>query len=115
MNVKENLQPALWGMVGGGFAAIVLGFTWGGWITPGAAGQMETASAKAAVVGEFTPLCVAMAEQQHDKMVVLKEQSSWKHADFVVDAGWVDNVSKDYRQDVANVCASTLIESMGAG
>jgi dienelactone hydrolase len=114
MNVKENLKPALWGMFGGGIAAIVLGFTWGGWITAGAAGQMETASAKAAVVGELAPLCVATAEQQHDKMVVLKEQSSWKYTDFVVKAGWVDNVSKNYRDDVASACASTLIESMEA-
>jgi dienelactone hydrolase len=102
-------------MVCGGIATVVIGFSWGGWVTTGTAGQMETASAKAAVIHEFTPLCVAIAEPQLDKLAELKELSSWKHDDFVADAGWVDNVSELYRADVAGVCASTLIEGMKIG
>jgi dienelactone hydrolase len=91
---------------------MVVGFSWGGWITTGAAGQMERASAKEAVVLAFTPLCVAQAEPQLDKLAELKELSSWKYNDFVAEAGWVDNVSEQYRDDVAGVCASTLLEGM---
>ena len=112
MNVKESIKPAIWGLVCGGIATMVVGFSWGGWITTGTAGQMEKASAKEAVVLAFTPLCVAMAEPQLAKLAELKELSSWKHNDFVADAGWVDNVSAEYRSDVAGVCASTLIEGM---
>ena len=75
---------------------------------------METASAEAAVVQAFTPLCVAKAEQQPEKLVALKEESSYQRDDFVIEAGWVDNVSEKYRTEVATVCASTLVEAMEA-
>ena len=114
MNVPEYVKPAIWGMVGGGIIAIVIGFGWGGWVTGGTAVRMETASAKAAVILAFTPLCVAKAEQQSEKFVALKEESTWKQDGFVVEAGWGDNVSEKYRADVARGCASTLIEGMKA-
>jgi hypothetical protein len=115
MKIPESVKPAVWGMVCGGIITMVVGFYWGGWITPGTAGQMETASAKAAVIQEFTPICVARAEPQLDKLAELKELSRWKHNDFVTEAGWVDSVSDQYRSDVAEVCALTLIESMKLG
>jgi hypothetical protein len=102
-------------MVGGGIITMIIGFSMGGWITAGTAGQMERASAKAAVVDAFAPICVAVAEPQVDKLAELKELSSWKHKDFVAEAGWVDNVSEEYRSDVAGACASTLIEGMNLG
>jgi hypothetical protein len=114
MNVPGWVKPAAWGVVGGAIAAIVVGFFWGGWVTGGTAGQMEAASAEAAVVQAFTPLCVAKAEQQPDKLVPLKEESSYQRDNFVVEAGWVDNVSEKYRSEVATACASTLVEGMEA-
>jgi hypothetical protein len=89
-------------------------FCLGGWVTGGTAGKMETASAEAAVVQAFTPLCVAKAEQQPEKLVPLKEESSYQRDDFVIEAGWVDNVSEQYRAEVATACASTLVEGMEA-
>ncbi len=115
MKLPQSVKPAIWGMVGGGIATMVIGFSWGGWITAGTAGQMENASAKAAVIQAFAPLCVAKAEPQLDKLAELKELSSWKYNNFVAEAGWVDNVSDQYRNDVAGVCASTLIEGMKVG
>lgn len=115
MSIREHLKTAIWGMAGGGIAAIAIGFTWGGWITAGTAGQMERASAEEAIVLAFTPLCVSKAEQQIDKLAALKDVNSWKQGDFVVESGWVDNVSDYYRDDVAKVCASTLIEGMNTG
>ena len=115
MKLPDSVKPAIWGMVCGGIATMVIGFSWGGWITKGTAGQMESASAKAAIIQAFTPLCVSRAEPQLEKLAELKELSSWKHNDFIAEAGWVDNVSDQYRDDVAGVCASTLIEGMKVG
>ncbi len=115
MKIPEWVKPGIWGTICGGIAAVVIGFSWGGWITPGAAGQMEKASAKAAVIQAFTPLCVAQAEPQLEKLAAMKELSSWKHDTFVTEAGWVDDVSEQYRNDVAGVCALTLIEGMKVG
>jgi hypothetical protein len=39
----------------------------------------------------------------------------WRRHDFVVKAGWVDNLSGEYRDEVAKVCASTLVEGMATG
>jgi len=112
MNVPASVKPAAWGAIGGAIAAIVIGFAWGGWVTGGTAGKMETASAQAAIVLAFTPLCVAKAEQQPEQIVLLKEESSYKRRDFVIEAGWVDNVSEKHRSAVAVACASTLVEGM---
>ena len=114
MNVPEWVKPAAWGVIGGAIAAIAIGFYWGGWVTGGTAGKMEAASAQAAIVLAFTPLCVAKAEQQPDQLVPLKEESSWKRDDFVIKAGWVDNVSEEYQSVVADACASIVVEGMKA-
>jgi hypothetical protein len=114
MNVPASVKPAVWGAIGGAIAAIVIGFAWGGWVTGGTAGQMETASAEAAVVQVLAPLCVAKAEQQPEKLVPLKEVSSYQRDDVVIEAGWVDNVSEAYRNEVATACALTLVEGMKA-
>jgi hypothetical protein len=114
MNVPASVKPAVWGAIGGAIAAIVVGFAWGGWVTGGTAAKMETASAEAAVVQAFTPLCVAKAEQQPEKLAPLKEESSYQRDDFVIEAGWVDSVSEEYRTDVATACAETLVEGMEA-
>ena len=110
----EWVKPAAWGVVGGAIAAIFVGFFWGGWVTGGTAGQMAATSAELAIVQAFTPLCVAKAEQQPEKLVLLKEESTWKRDDFVVEAGWVANVNEKYRADVARACASAVLEAMDA-
>ena len=114
MRVPEWVKPAVWGAIGGAIAAIVIGFAWGGWVTGGTAGLMEAASAEAAIVQAFTPLCVAKAEQQPEQLAPLKAESSWNRDDFVIKAGWVDNVSEKYRSAVAEACASTVVEGMKA-
>jgi hypothetical protein len=95
---------------------MVVGFVWGGWVTGRTAGMMEAASAEAAVVQAFMPLCVAKAEQQPEKFASLKAKSTWgsPRGDFVIEAGWVDNVSEKYRSAVAKACAQTVVEGMKA-
>jgi hypothetical protein len=42
--------------------------------------------------------------------------SSWgsPRGDFVIEAGWVNNVSEEYRSTVAKACAKTVVEGMKA-
>jgi hypothetical protein len=114
MNVPEWAKPAAWGVVGGAIAAIVVGFFWGGWVTGGTATKMEVASARTAIVQAFTPLCVAKAQQQPEKIVLLKEERSYQRDDFVVEAGWVANVNEKYQGAVATACAEAVLEAMDA-
>ena len=116
MNIPASVKPAIWGAIGGAIAAMVVGFVWGGWVTGGTAGKMEAVSAETAIILAYTPLCVAKAEQQPEKFVVLKEKSSYgsSRGNFVIEAGWVDNVSEKYRSAVAKACATTVVEGMKA-
>ncbi len=112
MTTPDWIKPAVWGVIGGAIAAMVVGFVWGGWVTGGTAVEMGRASAEEAVVQAFTPLCVAKAEQEPDKLAPLKAESSYRRDDFVIEAGWVNNVSEKYRTEVARACATTLVEGM---
>ncbi|MCM2563940.1 hypothetical protein M8756_17705 [Lutimaribacter sp. EGI FJ00015] len=112
MNVPEATKPAVWGAIGGAIVAIVIGFAWGGWVTGGTASEMQSASAESAVVQAFTPLCVAKAEQEPEQIALLKEERSYQRDNFVVEAGWVDNVSEKFQSEVADSCADLIIEGM---
>ena len=114
MKVPASVKPAIWGAIGGAIAAMIVGFVWGGWVTGGTAGQMASAGAESAIVLAFAPLCVAKAELQPEQIARLKEASSWARDKFVVEAGWVANVSERYRSAVAEACALTVVEALEA-
>ena len=114
MQVPASVKPAVWGAIGGAVAAMIVGFSWGGWVTGGTAGQMATTSAQNASVLALTPLCVAKGEGQAEQLAALKKESTWSRSDFVTKAGWVSNVNEKYRSAVATACASTLVEAMDA-
>jgi hypothetical protein len=114
MQVPAAVKPAIWGAIGGAVAAIIIGFSWGGWVTGGTAGRMATTSAQDATVLALTPLCVVKAEQQPEQLVLLKKESSWGRGDFVVKAGWVANVNEKYRTEVARACGTALVEALDA-
>ena len=113
MQVPASIKPAIWGAIGGAVAAMIIGFTWGGWVTGGTAGRMATTSAQDATILALTPVCVLKAEQQPEQLVLLKKESSWSRGDFVVKAGWVANVNEKYRSGVASACATALVEAIG--
>src|SRR5215212_11935045 len=112
MQVPASVKPAIWGAIGGAVAAMIIGFSWGGWVTGGTAGKMATTSAQDATVLALTPLCVAKAEQQPDQIVLLQKESSYRRGDFVDKAGWVANVNEKYRSAVASACGTTLVEAL---
>lgn len=114
MEVPQSAKPLAWGVIGGAILAMVIGFNWGGWVTGGKAQNMKEASAEAAVINALTPICVAKAEQQPDQLIGLQAESDWKRDDFVIKAGWVDTVKKEFRQPVAEACASIAVQGMAS-
>ena len=107
MQISASVKPAIWGAIGGAVAAIIIGFSWGGWVTGGTAGKMATTSASDATVLALTPVCVLKAEQQ-------RTSSSWSRGNFVDKAGWVANVNEKYRSAVASACGTALAEALEA-
>jgi hypothetical protein len=114
MQVSASVKPAIWGAIGGAVAAMIIGFSWGGWVTGGTAGKMAATSAQDATVLALTPVCVLKAEQQPDQLVLLKKESSWSRGDFVEKTGWVANVNEKYRSAVARACGSALVDALDA-
>ena len=114
MKIPAQVKPAVWGAVAGAVAAMIIGFAWGGWVTGGTSEKNAGVAAQAAVEQAFVPLCVAKAEQQPDQLPLLKKESSYSRKEFVVKAGWVSNVAEKYGRNVAESCASAIVEAMDA-
>ncbi len=111
----EKIKPALWGIVGGAIAAIIIGFAWGGWVTGGTAGNMADESAEVAVVDRLTPICVVQFNQdaqKNQKLNKLKKTDSWLRGDYVENAVWaIMPGEKEADDKVAAKCAELLVGS----
>src|SRR4051812_50141936 len=105
MKIPAQVKPAAWGAVAGAVAAMIIGFAWGGWVTRSTSEKNAGVAAQTAVEQAFVPLCVAKAEQQPDKLPLLKKETAYARQDFVTKAGWVSNVAEKYRRNVAEACA----------
>ena len=115
MQVPAQVKPAAWGAAGGAIAAMIIGFAWGGWVTGGTSEKNAGVASQTAVVQALVPLCVAKAEQQPDQLIALKKESStYSRSEMVVKAGWVSTVAEKYRRNVAEGCASAIVEAMDA-
>lgn len=114
MKIPVETKPAIWGAIVGAFAATVIGFAWGGWVTGARADADATQRATAAVVAALAPVCVERFQRATDvagNLAALKNTSSWMQGEFVQKGGWaLTPGSKPYDQlsAVANACAVIL-------
>jgi hypothetical protein len=79
------------GVVIGGIATAVIGFSQLGWTTSGKAELLAQERASTAVVAALVPFCIAKAQQDPDKAIFTKfqaETSSYSRSDMVIKAGW---------------------------
>lgn len=100
------------GAIGGAGAAVIIGFAWGGWVTASDAEQMAEQTANTGVVQALTPVCVLKAEQEPEQLKELKEVHDFRRDNFVIKAGWVDNVRDEHQVAVAEACAATAVAGM---
>jgi hypothetical protein len=103
-----------WSCAGCVVATVIVGFTWGGWVTGGTAEEMvtdarDTGRAELAAVVcvdrflDDTGVAVNFAE--------LKEQSQWQRDDYIEDGGWTTLVGFDEPiEGAADLCATQLTE-----
>lgn len=112
--VQLSKTAMLW--VGLGLIAVtmIVGFTWGGWVTGGTAQKTATTEANAAVVQRLSTICVAQSQQDpaHTaKLVELKAASSYQQGTYVKEQGWA-TMPGDEQPDnkVAAECAKLLVK-----
>ena len=112
----ESRTRLLQGMAIGAVASMVIGFSWGGWVTSGTADKLAAEQAKTAVVAALVPICVEQfqhnSEAKANLAALQKISSNWEQGQYVEKGGWATPpgaTSGDYR--LARLCAEKLIQA----
>jgi hypothetical protein len=102
-----------WSCAGCVVATMIVGFTWGGWVTGGTAQEKvedATAQGRAEVAAA---VCVDRFMEGADagtQLVSLKDtRSSWQRENFIEKGGWATIAGQEY-DDAAELCAERLVE-----
>ena len=113
----DRLQPTkatvFWGVVVGAAATMIIGFSWGGWVTGGSVRAMNEKAAQQAHQQLAAAVCsdrFAAAPDARAQLAALKEiTSSYQKSKFVEDGGWavMPGASIAERQD-NTACAESL-------
>ena len=80
-----------WSWVAAAVVTMIIGFSWGGWVTGGTARTTGEAMAQDAVVKRLAPICVVQSGRDPAKavkLVALKEESTWQRGEYVGKQGW---------------------------
>jgi hypothetical protein len=108
----ESLSRLLQGAAAGAVASIVIGFSWGGWMTGSTANRLAVERVDTAVVAALTPVCVEKFLQNSDSQanlaVIKKIPSNWEQGEYVQKGGWATQpgaTSTDYQ--LARACAES--------
>ena len=112
MKFPTNTKPMVWGAVIGAVACMIIGFSWGGWVTGGTARKDAATAAHSAVVVALAPICADRFRAQGDgpaKIAELAKASTWERGDVVEKSGYaLMPGSKTTDSDVARACAEML-------
>jgi hypothetical protein len=110
------IKPGAWGVVLGSILTMIVGFSYGGWMTNGTAVQQAKQRADVAVTAALVPLCVAQSKADRgvtQKLADLRAiTSSYEQHEFVTKTGWATVPGSDSpNRDVAEACASALLKT----
>ncbi|MFZ1151152.1 MAG: hypothetical protein WAR76_15670 [Xanthobacteraceae bacterium] len=118
--VGESRTRLLQGIAIGAVASMVIGFSWGGWMTGGTAIKLADERANSAVVAALAPICVEKFLQNSDAKanlaVLQKISSNWQQGQYLEKGGWATQPgasSPDYH--LARACAEKLVQVKTSG
>jgi hypothetical protein len=116
---RESRTRLLQGMAIGAVATMVIGFSWGGWVTGGTADKVAAERANTAVLAALTPICVEKFLQNSDAKANLaslqKISSTWEQGQYLEKGGWATPpgaTSSDYQ--LGRACAEKLAQAKTA-
>jgi hypothetical protein len=102
-----------WACVATAVLTMIVGFSWGGWVTGGTARQTAETMAYDAVVQRLAPICVTQSARdlgKGQKLVALKDESSWQRGEYVGKQGWATMPGEqEPDRRVAEACATLLM------
>ena len=112
MTTPEWLKPGIYGALIGAVFVAVVGFSWGGWVTGGAANKMASDMARDEVVAAMVPVCLDMALADPDRvahLAAIRDASNFKRRDAVMATGWATMPGSDApNRDLAQACIEGL-------
>jgi alpha/beta superfamily hydrolase len=98
---------------------MVIGFSWGGWMTGGTANKLAADQADTAVMAALTPVCVEKFMQNSDAKanlaILQKISTNWEQGQYLEKGGWATRpgaTSTDYQ--LARACAEKLVQAKTA-
>lgn len=111
---RPSKAMLIWSLLAAVALTMLVGFTWGGWMTSASAQNLADASARSAVVERLAPMCVAQFNADPDKeqkLLTFQEGSSYERTKYVTDQGWatLPGETKPTSQ-VASACANLLMQ-----
>lgn len=115
----EEFRPSktalFWSCTACVVGTLIVGFTWGGWVTGNTAGKMASTAAAGARAEVAAMVCVdrfVSAPDAAAALASLKSSDSWKRDDFITNGGWVTiaGIEKPV-EGAAELCAQRLLEA----
>jgi hypothetical protein len=114
-NYRVSKTVVFWACAGCIVATVIIGFTWGGWVTGGAAERMASQGATAARADLAATLCVSRFATGPDAVVnlaSLKASDSWTRSDLIEKGGWATLAGTDKPvSGAADLCARRLMDA----
>ena len=93
---------------------VIVGFTWGGWVTGGSAQERADEAAEQAVAELAADICFKRYLASPDvrvNLTALNEESSYRRSGVIEDGGWVTLADREDPIDgAAGLCAKRLAE-----
>ena len=89
--VRPTKTVAFWCCVASVVLTMIVGFSWGGWVTGGTARATAETMARDAVIARLAPICVLQSGRDPAKavkLVALKDESGWQRGEYVGKQGW---------------------------
>jgi pimeloyl-ACP methyl ester carboxylesterase len=116
MKLPEWTKPALTGAVVGAVAVAIVGFSWGGWTTQGAAQDLARKEAVAAIAAALTPYCLERSQSDPNSVQLiaeLKAASGFNRRGIVEKAGWATPLGAEKPdRELAQACQLAIVAAL---
>jgi|TARA_R110000751_G_scaffold4113_8_gene19247 hypothetical protein len=116
LEIPTWVKPGIFGGVIGAIAITIIGFNANWVVSTSSATEMADDQGKNAVITALAPICVAQFKTQTPtnqtlQLAALKQESSYKRDDFVVDQGWATMPGNEApTKEIADACADQLMK-----
>jgi hypothetical protein len=111
-DARPTKAIVFWACVASVIATLIVGFSWGGWMTGGTARAVAETSGTDAVVKRLGPICVAQFNgdpEKDRKLAEMAELSAWQRGDYVQRQGWATMPGEPQGdRQVATECARLI-------